>query len=136
LVGNNASIIVIDDDPNALEIVSHHLEQVGAYRVMTANNGQVGLNRIAQTRPDLVILDLMMPELDGFAVLEHLEQNPDTRGLPVIVLTAKDLTRDEHHFLQQRVCGLLTKGTTSPDQLLGKVSDLLITMTKRSPVEI
>jgi predicted ATPase/signal transduction histidine kinase/CheY-like chemotaxis protein/tRNA A-37 threonylcarbamoyl transferase component Bud32 len=131
LVGNNASIMVIDDDPNALEIVSHHLEQAGAYRVTTANNGQAGLDQIALTRPDLIILDLMMPEVDGFAVLDHLERNPDTRTLPVIVLTAKDLTRDEHNFLQQRVRGLLAKGSTSPDQLLGKVSDLLVTITKQ-----
>jgi threonine synthase len=99
------------------------------YKVITATGGQAGLDCIAAARPDLIILDLMMPEVDGFAVLEQLDRDPQTSAIPVIVLTAKDLTRAECEFLNQRVSGLLTKGLTTPEQLLGKVTDLLGAIT-------
>jgi signal transduction histidine kinase/CheY-like chemotaxis protein len=125
LVASDATVLVIDDDANTREIVLRQLEQAGSYRVMTADGGQAGLEHIAAAAPDLIILDLMMPEVDGFAVLDQLDRQPHTRDIPVIVLTAKDLTIREHEILSQRVNGLLMKGLTSPDQLLGKVSTLL-----------
>jgi CheY-like chemotaxis protein/nitrogen-specific signal transduction histidine kinase len=125
LVAGDATILVIDDDPNALEIVSHQLEQAGAYRVVTASGGQLGLDRVSDARPDLIVLDLMMPEVDGFTVLDALERQPGSRDIPVIVLTAKDLTAQERDFLHHRVSGLLLKGQTPEDLLLGKVRDLL-----------
>jgi signal transduction histidine kinase/CheY-like chemotaxis protein len=130
LVGSNSTIIVIDDDPDALEIVSQELKHLDGYTVITANGGKAGLERIAAIHPDLIILDLMMPEVDGFAVLEHLEADAETRSIPVIVLTAKDLTNQERAFLNQRVNGLLTKGFTSAGELLEKVSELLGTVAE------
>jgi signal transduction histidine kinase/DNA-binding response OmpR family regulator len=130
LVSNEATVLVIDDDPNAIEIVTRQLEQAGAYSVITAGGGQAGLDQIAETRPDLIILDLMMPEIDGFAVLEYLDRSPATSTIPVIVLTAKDLTMHEHEFLNQRVHGLLNKDLTPPEQLLSRVTDLLGTLVE------
>lgn len=124
LVGSNATVLVVDDDPNAREIVTSHITQAGSYTVMTASNGREALEQIAQTQPDLIILDLMMPEVDGFAVLERLDADVETRAIPVIVLTAKDLTQDEHELLNQRVSGLLMKGLTSPEELLRKIAEL------------
>jgi signal transduction histidine kinase/DNA-binding response OmpR family regulator len=125
LVASGSMILVIDDDPDAIEIVSQQIKQLNNYTIITAANGKEALEQIAATRPDLIVLDLMMPEVDGFAVLEQLEKNEETRSIPVIVLTAKDLTNQERSFLNQRVNGLLNKGATSAGDLLEKVSGLL-----------
>ncbi len=125
LVGLEATVLLIDDDPNTCEIVTTQLAQAGGYRMLVATGGQAGLAQVAAARPDLIILDLMMPEVDGFAVLEALEHGAETRNIPVIVLTAKELRADERTYLDQRVRGLLRKGATSPEQLLGKVRALL-----------
>jgi signal transduction histidine kinase/CheY-like chemotaxis protein len=130
LVASDATVMVIDDDPNAREIVTQQLAQAGPYRIISAGNGREGLERIAEQRPDLIILDLMMPEVDGFAVLEELARDPITRTIPVIVLTAKDLTAIERDALTQRVNGLLEKGMTNPEHLLRQVSDLLSQITE------
>jgi signal transduction histidine kinase/CheY-like chemotaxis protein len=125
LVASDATIMVIDDDPNAREIITQQLAQTGSYRVRTASNGREGLERIAEERPDLIILDLMMPEVDGFAVLEELDRDPATRAIPVIVVTAKDLTTAERDVLTRRVNGLLEKGMLTPEHLLDHVGNLL-----------
>lgn len=130
LVSQDSTILVIDDDPDALEIVTAQLRQLDGHTVLTANGGRAGLELIASQRPDLIILDLMMPEIDGFAVLQQLEANEATRAIPVVVLTAKDLTNQEHEFLNQRVSSLLTKGFTSSGQLLEKVAELLGTVAE------
>src|SRR5438876_11402246 len=123
-VRSGATILVIDDDPNALEIVTCQLEQAGDYRIVTAPGGQAGLECIATQRPDLIILDLMMPEVDGFAVLEQLDRDPSNSAIPIMILTAKDLSSAERAALNQRVNALLTKGLTTTEQLLGKVATL------------
>jgi CheY-like chemotaxis protein len=125
LIGSEATVLVIDDDPNTCETLSVQLAESGGYQVVTAAGGQAGLERVALAAPDLIILDLMMPEVDGFAVLAALEQQAATRAIPVIVLTAKELSAAEHADLQQRVRGLLTKGATPPEQLLRKVRALI-----------
>ncbi len=119
------SILVIDDDPNALEMVEQYLVQVPEYTVLTALGGQAGLHCITQSPPDLIILDLMMPEIDGFAVLEQLGRHPQTRDIPVIVMTAKDLTDAERRLLNSRVQGLLSKAVSTPEYLLSRISALL-----------
>jgi CheY-like chemotaxis protein len=131
MVVSDATILVIDDDPNAIDITVSQLEQIGDYRVVTACGGQNGLERIAQTAPDLIILDLMMPEVDGFTVLARLQQDPLKCDIPVIVLTAKELSAPERAFLNQRVNGLLAKGNITSERLLGKVIDLLGTSAGR-----
>lgn len=133
LVGRDAKILVIDDDPNILEMVTHHLAQTHAYQVTTALGGRAGLAQVALARPDLIILDLMMPEVDGFTVLAQLNHDPDLRTIPIIILTAKDLAPHERRTLNQRVNGLLTKGGTTPEQLLHKVSTLLQPIPSRPP---
>jgi CheY-like chemotaxis protein len=125
LVAENKTILIIDDDADAREIVVHHLQQIGPYRLLEAKNGLEGLQRIAEQRPDLIILDLMMPEVDGFALLNQLDEQPELRELPVVVITAKSLTREEQERLNQRVQGLIAKGNETPEQLLKRVSDLL-----------
>ena len=92
---------------------------------MAATDGQAALEAIAQKRPDVVLLDLLMPEMDGFTVLEQLQQDPETRHLPVIVLTAKTLTAAEHAMLEQRALKVLQKRGLDRDTLLQELRSLL-----------
>ena len=94
------------------------LEAQHRYRVTEADGGQAGIDLVHQRIPDIVILDLMMPEVDGFAVLEDLKREPDTRNIPVIVITAKELTEEEHRQLSGQVEVLLRKGLFTEQELL------------------
>jgi CheY-like chemotaxis protein len=125
LTERESHIVVIDDDPDALKIVTSYLAKHRGYHITTACGGSEGLRSIQQNRPDLIILDLMMPEIDGFAVLEELNGNPLTADIPVIVLTAKDLTEPERALLNARVQQLLIKAQAPADQVVGHVVELL-----------
>lgn len=125
LAHHNAQVLVIDDNADVLDIVSHYLKRMNGYRVVTANGGRAGLDIIAAHRPDLIILDLMMPDIDGFAVLEELDQAPDRCSIPVVVLTAKDLTPEEQRFLHTRVDELVIKNGSTPDQWMSHVQAAL-----------
>lgn len=120
-----STILAIDDDPDVLEIVQQQLGSVGGYQVLTAPGGRAGLHIIAQQRPDLVLLDLMMPDVDGFAVLEALEQQATTRDIPVVVVSGKDLTSDERRYLAARVDEVVTKHGTTHDEWLRGVRTAL-----------
>lgn len=126
-------VLAIDDDPNMLEIVQQHLGGTGDYHVVTASGGQAGLDAIAAQRPDLVLLDLMMPEVDGFAVLEQLDQQPATRTIPVVILSARELTPDEHSYLRSRVNGLVSKQDSQPEQWINQVRAALTQRMRVAP---
>ncbi|MFH1791257.1 MAG: response regulator [Candidatus Omnitrophota bacterium] len=79
-------VLIIDDEPDLLETMSYRLSTAG-YDIMTALDGATGLNRAAQDRPDLVILDVMMPGADGFEILKKLKETKETRDIPVIVFS-------------------------------------------------
>lgn len=81
-------ILVVDDEEDLLLVLSARLKKAG-YLVSTASNGFEGLGQISADKPDLVILDVMMPKMDGWQVLKYLRQNDATKELPVILLTAK-----------------------------------------------
>jgi threonine synthase len=124
LVGHRGCILVVDDDPDVREMVVHYLGQK-EYEVATASNGREGLEQIAARKPDLVILDLMMPELDGFEVLEQLEQDTMLDHIPVLVLTARELSPGEREYLTKRVQGLLAKAKSTSDDVLARVQAML-----------
>lgn len=87
-------ILVIDDDQAIAELVKINLELLG-HIVTTANDGIKGLALSQQQRPDLVVLDVMMPDLDGYTVAQRLRQNPQTNGIPILMLTALGMTKDK-----------------------------------------
>jgi two-component system response regulator RpaA len=87
-------ILVIDDDQAIAELVKVNLELSG-HQVVTANDGIKGLALAQQNRPDMIILDIMMPDLDGFTVCQRLRQNPNTQHIPVLMLTALGMTKDK-----------------------------------------
>jgi len=82
-----AKILVVDDDPDDLKMISMILQPEG-YEVVTAENGREALEKVESEDPDLIILDVMMPELDGFAACAKLKSSPESKGIPVILLTA------------------------------------------------
>ena len=81
-------ILAVDDERHIVRLVQVNLERAG-YEVVTAFDGKDALEKVAAEQPDLVVLDVMMPYMDGFEVLQNLRKNPSTRELPVIMLTAK-----------------------------------------------
>lgn len=80
-------ILVVDDEPDIVELIAYNLEAEG-YAVITATSGMEALNRARAILPDLIVLDLMLPELDGISVCEILRKLPSTAPIPVIILTA------------------------------------------------
>jgi two-component system response regulator RpaA len=116
-------ILVVDDDPDICEIVKVNLEGVG-YDVRVASDGAAGLAMARELRPDLIVLDVLMPELDGWQVLERLAKDPATAGLPVIMLTCKGEDQDILHGLDQGAVEYLTK-PFYPENLVASVKILL-----------
>jgi len=108
LAGQNATILVVDDTPENLTVLGELLES--EYRVRVANSGVRAL-KIAesQPRPDLILLDVMMPEMDGYEVLRQLRSRPTTRDIPVIFVTAMDATEEEEHGLEAGAVDYITK---------------------------
>ena len=106
-------LLVVDDDPQVVDLVRQLLEGE-PYEVMAAADGQEALEAISQQRPDIVLLDLLMPRLDGFAVIERLRQDPQYQQLPIIVLTAKTLTAAEYARLDQSVRTVIQKQGLRP----------------------
>jgi YesN/AraC family two-component response regulator len=119
-------ILVVDDDPDTLEmhvrIVRAHLP---SYQVIRARNGLEALDALQQERVDLVLLDLMMPELDGFGVLEVMREKEGLREIPVIVVTGQVLTEKDMARLNQGVATVLSKGVFSLEETLAHVESTL-----------
>jgi signal transduction histidine kinase/CheY-like chemotaxis protein len=118
-----ATVLVIDDDADARGVVRGALEE--RYQVIEAANGAEGLHLVETVRPQLVVLDLMMPELDGFAVLERMRKDPLLVATPVIIVSAKDLEAHERQWLAERAHLLSPKGTFAIDAFAGTVHQML-----------
>jgi CheY-like chemotaxis protein len=116
--------LLVDDDPAVRETLSNALGTAG-WQVESAENGRVALDRMATCRPTLILLDLMMPVMDGFDFLVELHVNPEWREIPVIVLTAKDLTGEDRRVLGGRVEQIVAKDAGSHEQLADLVHKLV-----------
>jgi len=92
-------ILIIDDQPDSTRLLTQLLDESGRYRIFQAHSGYEGVSLVARIRPNLVILDLRMPEMDGFAVLDELRANPETATIPVMVVTADTLNTEERDHL-------------------------------------
>ena len=95
------------------------------YKVRTAHNGKEGLEKVKKGKPGLILLDLMMPEMDGFEFSEKLRQNKEWLDIPVVVITAKDLTKEDHARLSGNVETIMQKGSYSKKELMDEVSEIL-----------
>lgn len=118
-------VAIVDDHDDARRLIRRILQSQGNFTIFEASNGQDALQLIHRELPDLIILDLMMPEMDGFAVLEHLKAHPETAQIPVIVVTAKELTPEEIQRLRGRIQSLMQKGDFMSDELALEIKDLL-----------
>jgi len=123
-------VLVVEDDPVMREMLQRRLEKEG-WKVIEAENGRVALRRMAQSRPDLILLDLMMPEMDGFQFLDEIHRREDWRAIPIIVVTAKELTAQDRQRLNGSVEKILQKGAYSREELIREVRDL-VTASLRS----
>jgi signal transduction histidine kinase/DNA-binding response OmpR family regulator len=126
------AILVVDDESDTLELHARIVAaQLPGYRVLLARNGRQALQIIHQERPALVLLDLMMPEMDGFAVLEEMRQNEMTRNIPVVVITGQVLTGENMQRLNSGVASVLGKGMFSVEETLSHLANALA--HKRKP---
>jgi CheY-like chemotaxis protein len=126
LCGNRSSrrILVVEDDETTRTVTQHALERQG-WSVAQAENGRVALARLAEHRPDAILLDLRMPEMDGFEFLGELRRHPPWRDIPVLVLTAMDLTDEDRQRLSGEVERIIQKSAYDRDELLREVGRVL-----------
>jgi threonine synthase len=117
-------ILIVDDHPDARRLIRRILQSQGNYQISEAENGKDALSLARLELPDLIILDLMMPELDGFSVLDALKAEPETASIPVIVVTAKSLTNQEKGRLHGQIQTLMQKGDFLSDDLLEEIRAL------------
>lgn len=124
--GSSRTILVVDDEPNTLELHARIVRsQSTTNKVLSASNGIEALHILQREKVDLVLLDLQMPGMDGFGVLEAMRDSESTREIPVIVVTGKTLTEDDMKRLNQGVAVVLRKGLFSTDETIAHIESAL-----------
>ena len=111
-------IVVIEDNIDAARLIKRVLQARGAYRSPSCARRREGLETVRQVRPDLVITDLMMPDVDGFEVIDTMKADPELQHIPIVVITAKELTAKERARLNNQVDLLLKKGSSIDDEII------------------
>jgi threonine synthase len=114
-------VAIIEDDPDARRLLRRILQARGDYKIFEATGGREGIELVRRHAPDLVLLDLMMPDIDGFGVLETIRADEDLADTRIIVITAKTLTASERRRLSGRIEALLEKGSFLDDDLLEEI---------------
>jgi signal transduction histidine kinase/DNA-binding response OmpR family regulator len=118
------SILVVQDDGTSRDMLSRMLKKEG-WGVSEAENGHTALERIAENRPTLILLDLLMPDMNGFEFISELSRHEEWRSIPIVVITAKDLTEDDQRLLNNRVEKVLHKESYSREDLVKEIRDLV-----------
>jgi CheY-like chemotaxis protein len=119
-----ATALIVDDDPAIREMMRRGVEGAG-WKVVEAANGREALERVARAVPDLILLDLMMPEMDGFECVDRLRANEAWRGIPVLIVTAKDITAEDRARLEGSVVRILEKSSDTQQKLLEEVRSIV-----------
>ncbi|MEM0981354.1 MAG: response regulator [Cyanobacteria bacterium P01_H01_bin.58] len=117
-------ILIVDDEESIQKVVKLSLEMEANWETITASSGQEGIHQAERHQPDAILLDVMMPEIDGIATFEALHDNPETQSIPVILLTAKTRTAEKRLFQKIGVAGVITK-PFNPLTLASQVAKLL-----------
>jgi hypothetical protein len=123
--------LVVDDMSENRELLRHALEQEG-WQVSEAENGQVALEKLAEQAPSLILLDLMMPVMDGFEFVMEMHKLDSSFAIPIVVVTAKDITEEDRQRLNGDVVGLIEKGGLDRESLLAQLRDQVTATTTRS----
>jgi hypothetical protein len=129
--GAERRALVVDDKAENREVLRRALENEG-WQVSEAENGRVALEKVADSAPALILLDLMMPVMDGFEFVMEMRKREDARAIPIVVVTAKDVTEEDRRRLNGDVVGLIQKGGLGRDDLLELLSEQ-VAATGRSP---
>lgn len=124
IIAPHTHLLVVDDDPNIRDLVQQLLDDE-TYKLDFAEDGREALQKIAEHLPEVILLDLLMPGLDGFEVIEALDENPAYRNIQVIVLTAKSLTREDRIILDRRVHAVIEKRGIERDLLINELRSAL-----------
>jgi PAS domain S-box-containing protein len=122
--GKPGAALIVEDDADTREMLGRILKKEG-WEVGGAGNGREALERIAASRPDLILLDLMMPEMDGFELVEHLRREGRSPAIPIVVVTAKEITEEDRRRLNHSVDRILRKGACTQEEVARMVRDLL-----------
>ena len=122
--GSSGKVLIVDDDPEVREMLGRSLERQD-WVVTTAEDGRAGLDAVADKTPDLIVLDLMMPRMDGFEFVSELRKHEEWRSIPIIVITAKTLTKEDRLVLQGHVQKVLQKGDFTLDALLAELREIV-----------
>jgi threonine synthase len=119
------TVLIIDDNPDDAHLIRRFLEAKKSYRVFHAKDGWDGLAQARQRLPGLVVLDLTMPEIDGFSVLEELKYDKRTANIPVIVVSAKDITSEDRERLNGYITAIYQKGSLPPREFVEQVVEVM-----------
>ena len=117
-------VLVIDDEESIQKVVRLSLKMEASWQTITVSSGPEGIRQAAICQPDAILLDVMMPEVDGIATFKRLHDNPQTQSIPVILLTAKTRTSEKRLFQKIGVAGVITK-PFNPLTLASQVAKLL-----------
>ncbi|NNF27668.1 MAG: response regulator [Gemmatimonadetes bacterium] len=129
--GGNRRILVVDDDADVRAVLDEELTAAG-YQVFQAANGLEALRQVERVRPATILLDLLMPVMDGYGFLQRLREHPRNLKIPVIIVTAKDLTLEDRRVLEAASCGILQKG----DVIEVKLQEILKGLLSAAKVEM
>jgi CheY-like chemotaxis protein len=124
LHNGNTDVLVVDDDPGTREMIRRALTREG-WSVREAEDGDTGLEEVARSRPAVVLLDLMMPRMDGFQMLAALRRSELTRDVPVVVVTSKDLSREERAWLEGNAYEVFQKGGYERSKLVETLRNMV-----------
>ncbi len=125
------TVMVVEDDNTTREMMVRMLHK-GGWKVIEAENGEIALRRLDKAKPNLILLDLMMPQVDGFEFIIQLRQHKICSAIPVVVLTAKDITAEDRLWLSNRVDTVFQKGSYTRDELLTELRQLLVGTVKKN----
>jgi CheY-like chemotaxis protein len=122
--GRPNTVLVVEDDAEQRQVIRESLDARG-WTVKEAANGRLALDALADGVPDIILLDLMMPEMDGFQVVAALQANPAWRDIPVVVVTALELDAEAHRRLNRGVEEIVSKNASTPAEVAGRIATLI-----------
>jgi CheY-like chemotaxis protein len=130
--GTIREVLVIDDDPNDLRLIEKILSQDTHYKPILAEGGRQGWEAINRKTPHAIILDLFMPEMDGFTILEKMRENSILRDVPVLVVSGGGLTNEQQQQLDEFGQRLITKGSLKEGQFVETIENALKRLGRQS----
>lgn len=117
-------ILIVEDDAQYSKVYKHKFE-ISGYEVATAEDGEVALTKMKQSKPDIALVDLMMPKMDGFQLMEVMKSDANLKDIPIVVLTNLSTPDGTERVLEKGVYSIMIKADNDPDAILAKVNAVL-----------